>query len=161
MDLRDQFDFPLGDLCFAWEGKAIEPGGSVELCDPTGAPYGEPDSYARCFNVRPVRFGLLPDPVKDWALNSVKVMGVEQFVGAIQPGGVPLAVFADANGHPDDLIFPTQTIGGRISITVTNISDSPKEFRCTMIGKFAIAKGTLSPRGQEELEAQRAGGWLH
>lgn len=150
MSIEGDIDFPLGDLCFASQ-KPVPPGDTVELYDPKGAPYGEREGLASHFMVRPMCFGHFPQHVEDWELNSIKVAGSE----CLRAYPVPLSLFVRAEGSPVDLRLPTQTPGGRISIAVTNVSGSEKSFECTMIGRFAATRGSLSVAGQAELDAQQ------
>lgn len=156
--VRENIVTPLGDLCFTSDW-TVEPGASIRISNPAAAPYGEPIERASLFAVRPLFFGRFPEHVKNWDLNAITITGQEYLVAPIvgrESYPVPLSLFVRGKRSPIDLQLSTQTVGGQISITVTNVSHTPQDFWCTIIGRFAIHKDELGPGGRAELKLQRA-----
>lgn len=86
---------------------------------------------ARQMICRAMQFVTLPSEAATWGLDSVKVGDNEQLQVS---GPIPMAVF-----HPPRaplLKIQTQTVMQRTTITVTNLSERTRPFRCTMLGRF-------------------------
>lgn len=157
--VRENIVTPLGDLVFTSDWK-VEPGASIRISNPAAAPYGEPEgNRASVFTVRPLFFGRFPEFVSCWTLDAITISGQQYLVPPIvgrESYPVPLSLFMRGDRSPIDLQLSTQVVSGQISITVTNVSQAPQDFWCTMIGRFAIHKDDLGPGGLAELKVPRA-----
>ena len=112
-----------------FEHDAVPPGASATL-EATAELDGE-QFPARQMLCKAVHFVRVPPEATTWGLEGIAIGGNKQLTGW---GPIPMVIFA----RPDAplLTIDTQKIMERTTITVANLSDKTRPFRCTMLGRF-------------------------
>lgn len=110
-----------------------------------------PLMFSAIHSVRPTQIVIPNDVAPHFLVTDVKVGRNSQFLSA---ACVPASFFAESSPR-DDLLFEILQPGMMLALSVTNISDVSREFRCTVRGQAAASPhdgcGSLCGLGYTEI----------